>query len=252
MASKQVRRGGTVYNLSQKQASSTGFGWTSSNWSGYAITRGKGGFTSITANWVVPKVSPSKKSTYSSAWIGIDGYNNSSLIQTGTEHDFEKGKALYYAWWEILPAAETRIKLRVRPGDFISASIRKLSGKKWSIRLTNHTRNWTFRTVRTYTGPQTSAEWIMEAPEINGEISTLARYSRTKFANCSINGKNPNLQISNGGVMTQNNKTVSTPSVPSRSRNSFSVAYGSRRPVLANSRPLLLIKFRGRTRVALV
>ncbi|MGU3469741.1 G1 family glutamic endopeptidase [Paenibacillus sp. D51F] len=91
---------------------------------------------SISASWTVPFVLPSARSSYSSAWIGIDGYNNSSLIQTGTEHEYVNGKANYYAWLEILPQAETRIKLPVYPGDLIEASIVKLSLSKWLSRRT--------------------------------------------------------------------------------------------------------------------
>ena len=47
--------------------------------------------------------------TYSSAWIGVDGFNDNDLIQTGTEQDYYSGGAHYDAWWEILPAAETEI-----------------------------------------------------------------------------------------------------------------------------------------------
>jgi hypothetical protein len=54
-------------------------------------------FTYATATWVVPSV---KKITgYSSAWVGVDGFSNNNLIQTGTESDFVNGKAVYRAWW---------------------------------------------------------------------------------------------------------------------------------------------------------
>jgi len=78
-------------------------GLSSSNWSGYAVTGA--GFTAVTGSWSVQSVSATKKASYSSQWIGIDGFNNSSLIQTGTESDYVQGAARYAAWWEILPAA---------------------------------------------------------------------------------------------------------------------------------------------------
>ncbi|WP_339192447.1 G1 family glutamic endopeptidase [Paenibacillus sp. FSL W8-1287] len=74
-------------------------GWVSSNWSGYSITGKKGTFKRVSAKWNVPFLRPSQGASYSSAWIGIDGYGNNSLIQTGTGHDFIDGKAYYYAWW---------------------------------------------------------------------------------------------------------------------------------------------------------
>jgi Peptidase A4 family len=102
-------------------------GWASSNWSGYALTGS--GYSSVTAHWVVQAASRSHKATYSSEWVGIDGFSNSSLIQTGTESDYYNGAAHYDAWWEILPAAETVIpSIVVSPGDQMSAKITKGSG----------------------------------------------------------------------------------------------------------------------------
>src|SRR4051794_30938567 len=95
-------------------------GWSASNWSGYAKT---GSYTTATGRWVVPSVAATKSASYSSQWVGIDGFNNSDLIQTGTEADYYNRSAHYNAWWEILPAAETPISsMTVRPGDVMSAT----------------------------------------------------------------------------------------------------------------------------------
>src|SRR5690348_1118761 len=71
-------------------------GWASSNWSGYAKTGS--GFNSVTSHWTVTAAARSRKATYSSEWVGIDGYSNNSLIQTGTESDYYSGSAHYDAW----------------------------------------------------------------------------------------------------------------------------------------------------------
>lgn len=55
--------------------------------------------------------------------IGIDGFNNANLIQTGTEQDIVHGHPQYYAWSEILPASETPIAMAVSPSEVMSASI---------------------------------------------------------------------------------------------------------------------------------
>jgi hypothetical protein len=208
-------------NASNRQSSA--FGWSSKNWSGYTVTGRKGAFNRISGEWIVPYVKPTHKSTYSSAWIGIDGFKNSSLIQTGTGHEFVNGIARYYAWWEILPDAETVIPLSVYPGDHMKGTITKISHTKWSITLRNLSRNWTFRTLQRYSGPQTSGEWIMEAPEVDGSIAKLARVCTTYFNCCRINGKRPRLTLSNGGIMVQNNISVAVPSSPSHRGVSFSV-----------------------------
>src|SRR5580658_6548090 len=79
--------------------------WGARNWSGYAIDSGT--YTSATGSWTVPTViAPTthpRKAYFSSTWVGIDGFDNQSLIQAGTEQDWIGGSAFYQAWWEILP-----------------------------------------------------------------------------------------------------------------------------------------------------
>lgn len=204
-------------------------GWASSNWSGYALTGS--GYSSVTAHWVVQAVSRSHKATYSSEWVGIDGFSNSSLIQTGTESDYYNGAEHYDAWWEILPAAETVIpSIVVSPGDQMSAKITKGSGSSWTITISDMSRNETFSTVQTYTGPQTSAEWIEEAPSVGGRIAPLANYGQTTFDPGTVNGINPGLTASDGGVMIQKGIQVSTDSNPDSDTDGFNMAYGATAP----------------------
>lgn len=206
-----------------------GAGWASSNWSGYALTGT--GFKTVTAQWKVTAVSRSRRATYSSEWVGIDGYNNSNLIQTGTEADYYNGSAHYDAWWEILPAAETVIPtISVQPGDEMSATIKQASGSSWTITITDERTNQTFTTNRTYTGPQTSAEWIEEAPSLGGSVATLANYGLATFDPGTVNGGNPHLTATDGGVMIQRGGQVSTPSNPDSDTDGFNAAYGSTAP----------------------
>ncbi|WP_157213472.1 G1 family glutamic endopeptidase [Paenibacillus senegalensis] len=203
----------------------------SDNWSGYVITSWKkNAVRSISGHWVVPRIRRSRTNTYSSAWLGIDGYRNSSLIQTGTGQDFVNGKPVYYPWWEILPAPETKINYPVSPKDHMYARISRISGSKWRIVLINKTKGWTFKKTVPYTGPATSAEWIIEAPSLNGQTTQLANYGKTAFRKSRVNGKNPLLKPSNRFIMVQNNQVVSTPSLPNKKRDGFTVAYGSRLP----------------------
>ena len=208
---------------------STSYGWASSNWSGYAITDST--YQSITGSWIVPSVTATHGQTYSSAWIGIDGFNNSDLIQTGTEQDASKSGNSYYAWWEILPASETVItSMTVRPGDHMSASIVNNGNGTWTITLNDLTENETFTTTQAYSGPAASAEWIMEAPTIGGHVATLANYGETTVNPGTVNGGNPGLTAQEGGVMVQKNQQVSTPSLPDSDTDGFNVAYGSTTP----------------------
>jgi len=204
-------------------------GWASSNWSGYAKT---GTYTSATARWVVPGVTATKSASYSSAWVGIDGFNNSNLIQTGTESDWYNGSAHYNAWWEILPAPETPISsITVHPGDVMTASITKGGGSTWTITITNTTTNQTFTTQKSYSGPGSSVEWVEEAPTVGGRTATLAHYSSPDtFDPGTANGANPGLTAADSGVMIQKHSQVSTPSLPDGDTDGFNMAYGSTAP----------------------
>jgi len=203
-------------------------GWASSNWSGYAISGGP--FTSVSGNWVVPTVSPTRKATFSSSWVGIDGFNNSNLIQTGTEHDYYNGSAHYSAWWEILPASSTTISMTVHAGDAMSATINRGGSGSWTISISDTTRNEHFSIVQSYGGQLTSAEWIQEAPTVGGRLATLANYGQTTFDPGTANGAVPNLTAADGGVMVQKGVQVSTPSAPDSDLDGFNIRYGSTVP----------------------
>lgn len=243
--------------------------WGASNWSGYAET---GTFTGVSGTWTVPTVTGSTSSQYSAAWVGVDGFNNSNLIQTGTEQDWYSGSAHYGAWWEILPAPETALpsNYTVKAGDSMSAQIYEtstLSGSAathgrgrggfggggggsqhvWSITISDATQNWTFTTTPSYSGPGTSAEWIMEATSVGGKISTLPHYTFAPKTLGAGDFDNAGIQTSlvgsptytpaelnyanDSGVMIQNNAVVSTPGDPGATNNvAFNVAYGSALP----------------------
>jgi hypothetical protein len=209
-------------------------GATSRNWSGYAgVTSGGNKVTYTSARWKVPTVNSIPG--YSSTWVGIDGYNNSSLIQTGTEQDYVHGQFIYRAWWEMLPASETIIaSVTISPGDTIDAFVQNPSGTSWKISLTNVTTGQSFTTTQTYNGPGTSAEWVQEAPTGPKGVLKLAHYSQTQFSNIQLglnSGAPANLALIYPGeaiAMVKGNKQISTPSKPTG--NSFNVAYGKKQP----------------------
>jgi hypothetical protein len=206
-------------------------GWSSSNWSGYAVTSTGTPFTSITGTWKVPTASATKTASYSSNWIGIDGFNNSNLIQTGTESDYYNKAAHYAVWWEILPAAETPITtMTVNPGDTINASISRGANGVWTITIADATTGKSSTTTHAYSGPLTSAEWIEEAPSLGGRVATLAHYGGATFDPGTVNGAGPGLTAAESGVMVQKGAQVSTPSAPDSARDGFNVSYGAVAP----------------------
>ena len=228
------------------------YGWISSNWSGYAVT---GSYHSVHAEWTVPEVAPSHPATYSAAWTGIDGFQNSSLIQTGTEQDFYGGAAHDSAWWTTSTAgfAEQVITSSssgcsgpgtcgaVAAGDSMTATIaRSTSSNQWTITLSDLTEDWAFTTTATYSGPGESAEWIVEAPALspNGvgfHQAALAGYGTVTFDKGTVNGSSPNLlansSTSDAGLLVPHDGHVaSVPSSPDGDKDGFANAYGSTAP----------------------
>jgi hypothetical protein len=208
--------------------------WTSVNWSGYAVTGSN--FTNVVGTWIVPQVeTPTKdvrKNRYSSSWVGIDGFNNSHLIQAGTEQDWVHRTKVYQAWWEILPAPETPIgTLTIHPGDAMSVSITEGASSTWTISINDTTTHKSFSIARSYSGPRTSAEWIQEAPTIGRQrVATLAADSNVLFDHGRVNLVDPGLNSSEAGAMFKGNLQISTPSAPNPKRDGFAVAYGSVAP----------------------
>jgi hypothetical protein len=171
----------------------------SSNWSGYVLANYETNktYTSAAGTWTVPSVTaPAVKSAgYSSSWIGIGGFCENSncnpgdgtLIQLGTESDVNSsGKANYYAWYEMLPQAETEIRgFTVAPGDNITATLALQSvtrGRQtWKLALTDAAKHVSWSTDVQYQSSELSAEWIEEAPSSYSGVLPLADYNTIKF-----------------------------------------------------------------------
>jgi hypothetical protein len=197
-------------------------GWYSSNWAGYAV--GGGRHTSVSAQWTVPAVSATARPGYSALWVGIDGFTNDALIQAGTEADFYDGVAHYTAWWEILPAPAVTIhSLSVRAGDRVSVKIARVSAGRWRVTIKD-ARSGSYTTTRAYSGPATSAEWIEEAPIVEGRATRLAVHGTVVFDNATLDGRNPNLAADDGGAMIRRGVLGDTPSAPDAEANGFALA----------------------------
>jgi Peptidase A4 family len=158
------------------------------NWTGHIFTGPT--FTAVSGQWVVPTVQPSATGAYSGTWLGVDGVNNTSLIQAGTAQDTSNGTTTYDVWYEILPANETLIA-SVAPGDHIEVSIDEDSPGTWTIAITDSTSGQSFSQAFAYSGPGASAEWIEEAPKVNGQQSAVANFGTVQFTGMSWAGSNP-------------------------------------------------------------
>jgi hypothetical protein len=143
----------------------------SSNWAGYAITGNPGevrNFKRVAASWIEPTAMCTPgSSTYSAFWVGLGGLAQTStkLEQAGTEADCDSnGLAHYTAWYELVPSGPVTLKLKISPGDSISASV-TAHGSDVTMKLTDHTTGAVADKVLHFAKPDlSSAEWIAEAP----------------------------------------------------------------------------------------
>jgi hypothetical protein len=56
-------------------------------------------------------------------WVGLDGADDGTVEQTGTTADCFGGTPVYFAWYELFPAAPIEYSDTVAPGDNMSASV---------------------------------------------------------------------------------------------------------------------------------
>jgi len=198
----------------------------STNWSGYLET---GNFTSISADWTVPAVQPSSALEAAGTWIGIDGVQTNTLIQTGTEENTVGGQVEYDAWYELLPQQSIMIG-GVTPGDSMRASIKESAPNSgsWMLSIEDLTSGQQFSKKLIYSTPGASAEWIQEAPsDGQGNILTLADYGTVTFTSLDANGAPPsaaNMQpvaMVNGAT----GNVISQPGAFDSNTDQFTVSY---------------------------
>jgi hypothetical protein len=174
---------------SAKPVSSTAALMPSLNWSGYADTSATStadDFTNVSGHWTLPAVQCPRgpyrtAGAYTSNWIGIDGFSDSTVEQLGTAAQCFEGVLYYYVWYEMFPAGTVEegttacINDNVNcpePGDQISASVAVTPGtggnNNYTLALTDHTRPQESFSVNatcaTTTCTDSSAEWIVERP----------------------------------------------------------------------------------------
>jgi hypothetical protein len=155
---------------------------TSSTWAGYAAHSTT--YTSVTASWVQPTMSCGGSSSYAAFWVGLDGYSSASTEQAGTEADCSGGTPVYYAWYELYPAAPVNLSQSVKPGDSMTVTVSATTKDVFTITVHNATEGWNFTTHQTDTAAErSSAEVIVEVPS----PPPLGKHSVT-FTGAGVNG----------------------------------------------------------------
>lgn len=206
------------------------------SWAGYIISKKFNvplGVTSIEASWTVPQVNNLAGDGHSSAWIGIGGQTDKTLIQVGTEQDVLGGQEIYDAWYEMLPDFSVTINgLTITPGDIIVASLTLVDSNAnvWNIELSDITNGQTFSLDVIYNSTLSSGEWIVERPTINNQISALCDFGTVPFSGCQINVNNVVEAIGNSTyskiqMTNQQDTSLASVSTLSPDGSSFSVNY---------------------------
>jgi hypothetical protein len=197
------------------------------NWSGYVATGAQ--FTGVTGTWVVPAVQASASTEAAATWIGIDGFSNDSLIQTGTEEVTSGGATSYNAWYELIPAGPVDVG-NVEPGDVMQAAIAEVSPGIWSISLEDTTSQQSASGEVSYSSPGASAEWIEEAPSTDsGQLVPLANFGSVQFSNIGTTDSDPGTVTQTAVDMVDSDKNVVASPSP-LVNNSFTVTDDSSAP----------------------
>ncbi|KAK1237989.1 hypothetical protein MKX08_002568 [Trichoderma sp. CBMAI-0020] len=168
----------------------------STNWAGAALTTS--GITEVTGTFTVPKPTvPSGGSSSTeycgAAWVGIDGYSDADLIQTGVLWCVQNGQYLYEAWYEYLPAALIAYSgITVTAGSVVTVTATKTGNNSGTTTLTSggRTVSHTFSNQNSPL-PGTSAEWIVEDFTSGSSLVPFADFGSVTFTGSSalVNGK---------------------------------------------------------------
>jgi peptidase A4-like protein len=181
---------------SQQQGVQNSFA-TDANWSGYVDATGYRGFTAVYGQWNVPSIvaCESNTTTYSSFWVGLDGYESGDLVQDGTEADCTDILGIfnftgYSAWEELLPNQpySQNVSLSPNAGDSFWALAwvgdanhqYDPNGAYAWFNMWDLTQRQGVLVGQALNGTWFygyTAEWIMERPTVSGQFAQLSDYN---------------------------------------------------------------------------
>jgi Peptidase A4 family len=163
---------------------------SSANWAGYIASGAAGGYTSVSSSWTEPSGQCGQGDQYSAFWVGLDGYSDSTVEQTGSEVDCSGSTPEYSAWYELYPAAPVYFTNPVKPGDEFSASV-SYENSKFQITLADSTQGWTQTASQSLAAAElSSAEVVAEAPccTASGGVLPLTDFGSASFTDAMVNG----------------------------------------------------------------
>ncbi|KAL7939416.1 peptidase G1 [Trichoderma chlorosporum] len=206
----------------------------SNNWSGVAVY--ESGVTEVSGTLTAPqpKIPPGgdPNGTYCGvAWVGIDGWSNGDLIQTGILWCISENQSSWNPWYEYLPAPITFINdVTISGGSVVTVTATKTGNNSGITTLTvdGTTVSHTF-SGESYSLPGSSAEWIVEDYTLNiGEqaLVPFADFGNVAFTDASAVVNGATITPAEGSWfiidMVQNGTTLTSTTLQG---NSISVSY---------------------------
>lgn len=205
------------------------------NWSGYVVLNKP--YLQVSGRWQVPSVTWGQTNQnpfnlqYNTIWIGIGGFNDSTLIQMGTETTVNPSNQMtHYLWYELYPAGSVGISGPITAGDVIEADIHCTANctpgttQTWQMTIKNDTQNWGWSQSFSFASTMVSAEWVVETPYYNGFLP-LNNYVQANWDSAQANNVDPGLTLSNGLSLASSAGQTSNPS-DTQTGNAFSTCYG--------------------------
>jgi hypothetical protein len=207
----------------------------SDNWGGYAVVGTA--FTDARGSWIVPSVDCTvNPNGAASLWVGIDGWDDRTVEQTGTESQCNGIAPVTYAWYEFAPKAGITIRsMHVSPGEGMEADVH-CEGSRFVITIADSTTGRYFRTSAAVPqAKRASAEWIVESNGYSGlpdfDAARFGRdFTRATDTNAAadattsgpIGAFGKRVQVS---ILSNNNRDEAVPSFLSFDGSSFTVTY---------------------------
>lgn len=156
---------------------------TSRTWSGYSAVGG--GYTFVEAEWNANCIAKGWNDRYGT-WVGIEGYGNNNLVQTGTLGENAAFITGYYAWVMNLAVDSKGAQevFTIGCGDLMYAEVGAGDCMQVVDFSLNYSSGW-----RCY-GPnanQGTAECIVEAPQaLDGSVYYLSNFGTQTMTNCQV------------------------------------------------------------------
>lgn len=161
----------------------------SANWAGHAAFQGnkKRAVSEVSGSWRVPTLTATPDNSYSTAWVGIDGYeDNNTVEQIGTRHDWVNNSQVNFAWFQMYPNPTYQlVGFPVNSNDVITAKVTYKVNGIFSLKITNVTQGVFTVVPETYTylpsADRSSAEWVVGALSSPYGVLPLANFGAIEF-----------------------------------------------------------------------